>query len=432
MTDLFRRFQQRIHHQKLLIAFSGGLDSTALLSLCVKLRKITPHLQLRAIHIHHGISPNADVWTAHCKQYCATLNVPLIVERVRIEDKTNGIEAGARAARYAAIGKHRHADEIVVTAHHLNDQAETFLLALKRGSGVQGLSAMQRQSAVLNLPVLRPLLDFSRAELEQYVRDERLNWIEDESNADNTYDRNFLRNEILPLIRRRWAFFDTAVARSAQHCFEQQQLINELLKEEFQQNYQIQHRTFAVDGLKSASVNKQKALLRMWLQANRIEMPSQTQLEQLIQDVIQAAPDRNPQFKLGRHIVRRYRQHLYLTPELNDVSRVRLPLIPGDILHLPDSLGQLELVKTDSGFEAIWQTDDHRYRSRLLPTKQPISVRFGYSGTVKLHRNSVNQDIKKVWQQLAVPPWLRRRVPLIFYGERLQSAVGFFEVFHGP
>ena len=143
--DLLSLFQAQIPTtvNKLLIAFSGGLDSTALLSLVKKLSKKRPHLSLRAIHIHHGLSPNADTWTAHCQQLCEQFAIPLIIEKVKVE-MHDGIEAGAREARYQAISTHIQPDEYLVTAHHLNDQTETFFLALKRGAGLQGLGAARK------------------------------------------------------------------------------------------------------------------------------------------------------------------------------------------------------------------------------------------------------------------------------------------------
>ena len=230
LSDIEKQLKQTTA-QAFLIALSGGLDSTVLLSLFAKLRQKQPHLpplSIRAIHIHHGLSQNADCWAKHCQDLCDQLQIPLIIERVQV-DKTNGIEAGAREARYQAIKKHLQTQEMLVTAHHLNDQTETFFLALKRGSGLQGLGAMQQQSVLFGMPILRPLLGFTRTQLENYAQKEKLNWITDESNEDNRYDRNFLRNEILPKLRERWAYFDLAVQRSAQHCFEQQQLINDLL-----------------------------------------------------------------------------------------------------------------------------------------------------------------------------------------------------------
>ena len=161
--DLFSAFETQVGSataQGYLIALSGGLDSTALLSLFAKLKEKRPHFRLRAIHIHHGLSANADDWVAHCQTLCKQFNIPLIVEYVQV-DREQGVEAGAREARYQAIRRHIGSDECLVTAHHLNDQTETFFLALKRGSGLQGLSAMQPQSTLWGIPIFRPLLSFS-------------------------------------------------------------------------------------------------------------------------------------------------------------------------------------------------------------------------------------------------------------------------------
>ncbi|WP_044470908.1 tRNA lysidine(34) synthetase TilS [Mannheimia massilioguelmaensis] len=423
MSDLFEHFQQTIHHKNILIAFSGGLDSTALLSLFAKLHKNQPHLTLRAIHIHHGLSPNANGWVAHCEEICHQFNIPLIVEKVRVNTQ-NGIEAGAREARYQAIAKHIQINEILATAHHLNDQTETFLLALKRGSGLQGLSAMQKENTTFGIPILRPLLSFSRKQLEQYVQAQNLSWIEDESNLDNQYDRNFLRNEILPSIRKRWQHFDQAVQRSAQHCGEQQQLINELLEEDFQKNFSESDRTFNIACFTQYSQLKQKALLRLWLNSLEIPMPSTVQLTQLIQDVIFAKQDANPQFVIAGKIIRRYQNKLFITDKFADLSHIILQLTLDQKLALPDGLGEILAQQRNNKIYIKWQ----QYEIDLPFTEQPIEIRFSYSGKVKLHSKAMNQEIKKIWQQLNVPPWQRKRIPLIFYGNQLKSAVGFFKI----
>lgn len=429
---LLTKFQTQIDkyastQKQFLIGFSGGLDSTALLLLFTKLRENRPHLQMRAIHIHHGLSANADSWTEHCKQICEQLNVPLIIEKVRV-DTCNGIEAGAREARYQAISQHILPDEILATAHHLQDQTETFFLALKRGSGLQGLGAMQLQSTVYNLPVFRPLLHFTRPELEQFVQATKLDWVEDESNRDNRYERNFLRNEILPELRQRWAHFDLAVQRSAQHCFEQQQLINELLADEFAQNFDKTDRSFSIQQFAQYSATKQKALLRLWLNEWQLPMPSLVQLEQIIQDVIFARSDSNPLFQLGEKVVRRHQQKLYLTPQFTDISTHKVDIKIGETVCLPDNLGTLTL--TQQADKLLVQWKNKQLVTQKLPfTNAPIQIRFSYSSKIRLTEKSANKEMKKIWQHFNVPVWQRQRIPLIFYSDKLKSAVGLFEVF---
>ena len=424
--NLFSLFQAQIPTtaNKLLIAFSGGLDSTALLSLVKKLSEKRPHLSLRAIHIHHGLSPNADAWTAHCQQLCKQFAIPLIIEKVKVE-MHDGIEAGAREARYQAISTHIQPDEYLVTAHHLNDQTETFFLALKRGAGLQGLGAMQKESQLFGMPILRPLLSFSRNELEDYVYQENLSWVEDESNQDNHYDRNFLRNQILPELRQRWRHFDHAVQRAAQHCFEQQQLINELLQTCFEQHILEDQKQFSLVNFLDYSSQKQTSLLRMWLAKNQIAMPTQVQLMHIIDDVIKAKSDASPQFQLGEHIIRRYQQCLYLTGKFADLSQTCLDMPLNQQIALPDNLGTIYATHNATGILVNW----NEKQVQLADTQEPIQIRFAYAGKVKRQHNRPTETMKKIWQELGVPPWQRNRIPLIFYGETLQSAVGFFRVF---
>ncbi|HFJ9773750.1 TPA: tRNA lysidine(34) synthetase TilS, partial [Raoultella ornithinolytica] len=224
---------QTLHpYRQFLVAFSGGLDSTVLLHQLVCWRERDPTLQLRAIHIHHGLSANADSWVTHCQQVCQHWQVPLVVERVTLADDGLGVEAHARQARYQAFRTALQPGEALVTAQHLDDQCETFLLALKRGSGPTGLAAMAASSGFAATRLLRPLLNTRRETLHQWALAHQLSWIEDESNQDDTYDRNFLRLRVVPQLNARWPHFSEAVARSASLCGEQEQLLDELLAED--------------------------------------------------------------------------------------------------------------------------------------------------------------------------------------------------------
>lgn len=427
---LLRQFEEQIkqyvpNQLHFLIAFSGGLDSTALLLLFAKLRKNQPHLQLRAIHIHHGLSPNADSWAAHCQHLCGQLSIPFLLEKVQVQ-QGKGIEAGAREARYQAIKKHLACNEILVSAHHLQDQSETFFLALKRGSGIAGLAAMPVCSELYNMPLFRPLLPFSRHQLQTYVEQIGVLWIEDESNQDNRYERNFLRNQVLPLLRERWSHFDLAVQRSAQHCLEQQQLLNELLQNTFEQHFDKTDRTFHLNNFSAYSPLQQNALLRLWFSHCSISMPSTQQLAQILQDVISAASDRNPHFQLGNTMLRRYQKKLYFTPLFADLTAVKMKLKIGEKITLPDGLGEIEAQQNDQYLVLMWQQEEKCVSCQLPPSNEPIQLGFHYSGKVRLKPQAMRQDIKKLWQKFNIPVWQRNRIPLIFYGEKLQAALGVF------
>lgn len=218
--------RQLLTSRQILVAFSGGLDSTVLLHQLVQWRTENPGVTLRAIHVHHGLSANADAWVTHCENVCQQWQVPLVVERVQLAQEGLGIEAQARQARYQAFARTLLPGEVLVTAQHLDDQCETFLLALKRGSGPAGLSAMAEVSEFAGTRLIRPLLARTRGELAQWALAHGLRWIEDESNQDDSYDRNFLRLRVVPLLQQRWPHFAEATARSAALCAEQESLLD--------------------------------------------------------------------------------------------------------------------------------------------------------------------------------------------------------------
>ena len=201
-----------------LVGFSGGLDSTALLDLLVQLSRSEQLPPLMAVHVNHGLSPNADAWQLHCEQVCRRLGVPLESRRVEVSNSGKGVEAAAREARYAVFEELLEPGGVVLLAHHLDDQVETFFLRLLRGAGTQGLSAMPANRALGRGILYRPLLEFSRDQLRDYAAQRQLEWVEDESNAQSGPKRNFLRREVLPLVEQRWPFrlhatYDESISR---------------------------------------------------------------------------------------------------------------------------------------------------------------------------------------------------------------------------
>ncbi|CAI1821709.1 tRNA lysidine(34) synthetase TilS [Serratia ficaria] len=395
--------------RKLLVAFSGGLDSSVLLHLLAQQR---PALQLRALHVHHGLSAFADDWAEHCERQCAAWGVALKVQRVQVDAREGGIEAAARAARYAAFGAMLQADEALITAQHLDDQSETFLLALKRGSGPAGLSSMAARGALGDHALLRPLLGCSRRQLEAYAQQHRLSWIDDDSNRDPRFDRNFLRLQVLPLLNRRWPHFASAVARSASLCAEQEQLLDELLAEQLR-SLLADDGSLAIDGLLSCSPARRFALLRRWIARFNVSMPSREQLQRLWEEVALSRADAEPQLQPGQYQIRRFRGRLYLLPPLAALRDIRLDWRGDAPLTLPDGLGRL-----------ISGEGEVQLRAPLA--SQRVSVRFGARGAVRIVGRAHSRPIKKLWQELGIAPWLRDRIPLIYYDEQLIAALGAF------
>lgn len=402
----------------LLIAFSGGVDSTALLLLCSQLQQQCPDMNLRAIHIHHGLSANADYWAQHCENLCKQLKIPCIIEKVQLEQSQN-IEAAARQARFQGIRQHWQSQELLLTAHHAQDQTETFLLALKRGSGLKGLSAIKAQGEMLGMPICRPLLEFTRAELTQIVQQAGFSWVEDESNQNNQYDRNFLRNEILPKLRTRFPHFDAATARAAKHCADAESLLHEFLSEDLKK-HSVQPNQFKLGAFSQYSAARQQALLRLWFAENQLLMPSSQQLQQLIDEVIFAKVDANPQFKLQHKWLRRFQNCLYLTESFASLKTTKLPLTVGEPLLLPDNLGLLESQYTENGIRFSWQ----QQVMDLPATQAPISIQFAQPAKIRYSAKRPREQLSKLLQRANIPPWERERIPLIYYGEQLQAVWG--------
>ncbi|WP_413530842.1 tRNA lysidine(34) synthetase TilS [Rahnella inusitata] len=405
--------------RKLCVAFSGGLDSTVLLAGLAELRgTLLPEIQLRALHVHHGLSQFADNWVAHCQRFCLHHDIAFSVVHVQVNAHDGGIEAAARTARYQAFSNSLAEDEVLLTAQHLNDQCETFMLALKRGSGPAGLSAMSEDSLTPRYRLLRPLLDLSRAQLEGYASQHQLNWIEDDSNQDPRFDRNFLRLNILPELYQRWPHFAQATARSAALCAEQESLLDELLSEALSALMDSQG-SLAVEGLFDVSDVKRSALLRRWLAARGAKMPSREQLQMIWNEVALSREDAQAQLRLGALTVRRFRQRLYLLPEFQPLKDVVLSWDPVQSLTLPDGLGTLSIASSP-----VARVENSFFRQPRAG--EIVSIRFQAHGNIEKVGRDRARQAKKLWSELGVPPWQRDRIPLIYYNEQLIAAPGWF------
>lgn len=398
--------------RQILVAFSGGLDSTVLLHQLVQWRQQTPGLTLRAIHVHHGLSPHADSWVAHCEAVCQQWLVPLVVKRVQLEDMGLGIEAQARRARYDAFARTLLPGEVLVTAQHLDDQCETFLLALKRGSGPAGLSSMGERSPFAGSSLIRPLLMETRSALEQWARAHELRWIEDESNQDDAYDRNFLRLRIIPLLQQRWPHFAGATARSAALCAEQENLLDELLADEVADCTTPQG-SLQLEPLMVMSDARRAAILRRWLAAQNAPMPSRDGLERIWQEAALAREDASPCLRFGEYEIRRYQSQLWWVKSVAGQSDTVLSWLSWQTpLMLPDGLGTVHLV---TGGDL-----------RMPRADEPVSIRFKAAGLLHIVGRNGGRKLKKIWQELGVPSWRRDTTPMLFYGETLIAAAGVF------
>ncbi|WP_308167109.1 MULTISPECIES: tRNA lysidine(34) synthetase TilS [Symbiopectobacterium] len=404
--------------QRVLVAYSGGLDSSVLLHMLYQLMQQRSDIVVRAAYVHHGLSTHAERWAQHCMHTCQQWDIPCSVLPVTVDARERGVEAAAREARYQALRQHLLPEEVLLTAQHLDDQSETFLLALKRGSGPAGLSAMGATGQLGANRLLRPLLGVARAQLEDYAHHYRLTWVEDESNCDARYDRNFLRLQILPQLKQRWPSFSEAVARSARLCAEQEQLLDELLAPLLQSACDAKG-ALAIDALLPQSEPHRFALLRRWLRVHEVAMPSREQLLHLWQDVALSRQDAEPLLQLGTVQIRRFRQRLYCVAECVNVVDLVLPwqLEQGKLM-LPHRLGYLSL-------------DEQGMRIRRPRPDEQVSVGFGLKGKLHIVGRSGGRSAKKLWQEYAIPPWMREQIPIMYYNEYPIAAVGVFVMREG-
>lgn len=438
-----RYLQQQLDgHQHLLVAYSGGLDSSVLLHQLVCLRQQLPELHLRAIHVHHGLNPQADSWVKHCRKQCAEWEVELEVVKVQVDARGKGIEAAARAVRYQAFVEHLRPEDALLTAQHQDDQCETLLLALKRGSGPAGLSAMPARGVTGGHVHLRPLLSCSRLQLENWAAENHLQWIEDDSNQDCRYDRNFLRQAVIPLLNARWPHFSQATARSASLCAEQEQLLDELLAESLDALID-QQGSLAVAPLAAMSDSRRSALIRRWIARQQGQMPSRDALRRIWLEVACSREDAEPRLLLGQHEIRRYRNRLYWLALCEPVRHVVIEW-PASVrsVALPARMGWLVRRESEENNDGQRRVAGHNIYEKeagccapsaeaMVTIRPPagherVTVRFQARGKFHFVGRAGSRSLKKLWQDLGVPPWQRERIPMIFYDDQLIAAPGIF------
>jgi tRNA(Ile)-lysidine synthase len=398
------------------LAFSGGLDSTVLLHL-LAVGGIALKGRLHAIHIHHGLQPGAERWSEHCQGFCQRLAVPFTRIDLELEPSTGeSLEALARERRYGALAQQMSPGDLLLTAHHQDDQAETLLLQMIRGGGPAGLAAMPRLREFPPGWLARPLLDFSRQELADYAEQQGLEWMDDPSNQDQRFDRNFIRHRILPELRRRWPSVATSLARSARISGELKHACDELAASDLEQSAGDQADTLSISALKALPETRGRNLLRHWI-STREEgaLPGSRHLQRITEEVINCREDAQPVVHWAHHEVRRYRDNLYLLDEYppHDPSRCFRWLGDGP-LEMGPGLGRLHLQPSTRGLSLqLWRA-------------ARVEVRFRQGGErMQLEGRTHRQDLKSLLQQWGIPPWERERLPLIYLDGALAAIPGF-------
>jgi len=321
--QLYHRLDALTNINRYVVALSGGVDSVALTHMLGRLptQYIKPVV---AIHVNHGLHPEADNWQTHCAAFCQDLGVSFIAESVQVANMGKGIEAAARDLRYAALSKHLNSDDALFTAHHQQDQAETVLLNLFRGAGVDGLAGMPIVKELEQSVHVRPLLNISKTEIESYAAHHQLTWVTDPSNKDTAYTRNYIRESLLPNLRQRWSEADKVLSRTAQNMGQAGELLEDLAVLDLANTTDNQH-GLKLDTFSELSLARQHNLLRYWLGKQQL-IPSTAQLDTVLNQCIGAAEDATPAVKLEEYVIRRYRDRLYLL--LQEDSSPLQPCVP--------------------------------------------------------------------------------------------------------
>ena len=385
------------------IAYSGGLDSTVLLHLLADLAKTQPLPPLQAIHVHHGLQAAADAWPAHCQAVCDAAGVPLRVMRVQVPSGAS-LERAARDARYQAFAEAIGPGELLLTGQHRDDQAETLLFRLLRGAGVRGLTGMPAQRPLGGGHLMRPLLEVSRAELETYAREQQLSWIEDPSNGDPRFSRNYLRHHVFPVLTARWPQAVNSLARTAGHLAQAQELLDELAQLDMQAAQLpsafpwLALPSLALAPLRDLSDARQRNVLRYWL-APLTAMPDSEHWVgwSALRD---AKEDAQPVWRLADGQLQRCNDRIWWIPtNWSEFSDSPLSWShPQNPLQLPGN-GQL-------------------YFSGHAP-EGPLSIRYRQGGEVMDVPGRGRRDLKRLLNETAVPGFIRGRLPLLYQGSRL-------------
>ncbi|BBE50412.1 tRNA-Ile-lysidine synthase [Ferriphaselus amnicola] len=414
-ADLLNHLSARLNSvipegSSICVGLSGGMDSVVLLHLLSQLAS-RHGWRLSAVHVHHGISPNADDWADFCAALCARQAIPLHIERVDISPlRQHGIEAAARKLRHAAFA--RQPADLIALAHHADDQAETLLLQLLRGAGIKGVAAMPlfKPASATMCATVRPLLDIARADLLAYAQQYDLTWIEDESNADASYPRNFLRHQVLPLLEQRFPAYRQTLARSAGHFAEASALLDELAAEDASAD------ELTVSSLRARSQPRAKNLLRHYLHSHGAPMPQSVQLANMLRQLIEAQPNAAVCVEFGDGWqVQRYQDRVLLLRDLGAFDPA---------LVLPWQ-GETELEWPALQCRVAVRPAVGAGISQAKLQRAPVTLRLRSGGeSLRPHPNAAKRSLKNLLQERGVPPWRRERLPLLYCGDELVSVVG--------
>lgn len=399
------------HHYWL--GYSGGLDSHVLLVLMQALRKQRT-IHFTAVHVNHGLHPDADEWQQHCQRVCDDLAVELVIQKVDARAPVgHSPEAYARQCRYDALAHLMQANDMLLTAHHCDDQAETLILQLLRGAGPAGLASMPGCKEFADGWHARPLLNVTRSMLREFATRHNLDWIEDSSNEDTDLDRNFVRHRVMPLLRERWPSVSVTLGRAADLQASAAGLLRDFAEQDFSHVAGDNEKTIRIDPLLELGRDRVMNCLRYWLLRNHAPAAGRVHLEAVLDEVIASREDSEACVRWADVEIRKYRGQLYLLEQQDDAQDLLcLEWHPGESFHTP--AGMLTSVPvTGSGIRVDKRENDH------------YQIRYRQGGEkIRPAGKRDTRELKKLLQESGVAPWQRNRLPLIFHNDQLVAVPG--------
>lgn len=415
LNDIFIKLTQSFpdyNKRTIYIAFSGGLDSSTILHIFYKLKKQKLIHNLKAIHVNHNLQKNSASWEDNCASICSQFGIDLIVEHIKLESETN-IEANARDLRYKCFAKHLEKNDILILAHHQQDQAETFLLHTFKGSGLKGLCSIPKIRKLEAGHAYRPLLNINREHITAYAKENNLTWINDHSNTDTKFNRNYIRHKVLETITPRWPAAVNCIARTIQHCNQAQALITEFIQPILNERTRLNTNILSIIGFHNMSAQLQDHIILSWLDLCAVPKPNSNKISEVRRNIVLAKQDKQPAIYWDKYCIRRYQKHLYLLKNLVEITTYDIEIdwniSENETLILPRNLGELT-IKTDckNGI-------DPKYLKNVVVSFKQTGQRCQPTGRIGSH------PIKKLFQEWKIPPWERHKIPIIKHKNNIIS-----------
>ncbi|CAL4318757.1 tRNA(Ile)-lysidine synthase [Buchnera aphidicola (Pterocallis alni)] len=414
---MIENFIQKIKkNQKILVAYSGGLDSTVLLYQLIPFTMQYPFIQLRSIHINHQNHLLSNNWSKHCKKICKKNNIPISIYTINFKNQKN-FQSTARKIRYNTIKKHLHPNEILVTGHHINDQIETFFLSLKRKSGPMGVSGIKKNSIFYKKHVIiRPLINYTKNQIKKWAKLHNISWIEDDSNTNNKYERNFIRNNIINPIQKKWPFFIKNCISSMKFCANQEKSLNFFLDSYLEKYVQYNH-SIQIDTIKKFIKEIQILVIRRWILLYSNNIISYKITQNIYQNILHNQNSNiNKKIIFNNYQIFCYKNYIFQIPIYKNIKNTILfwnnckqPL------KLPENLGIIT---------------QNKYGTKIPKPKKNdlVNIRFQCNKKVLIHQK-YTKSIKNIWQENKILPWYRNKIPLLFYNNKLICIIGLINIY---